>query len=105
MIFHGIWGMYVDQIAIAITVGYLCLMAKIFQQYFPLSIFAWITTVFFFLGEKKWVEGAISVAFLLGHDHNSILPVLRRDPILSICEKLAYYSFGSFGMEMEYKEY
>ena len=45
------------------------------------------------------------MAFLPGHDHSSTLPIFGQDPILSICEKLTYYSFGSFGIEMEYKEH
>ena len=49
--------------------------------------------------------GATSVTSLPGCDHSSILPALGQDPILPICEKLTYYSFGPFGMEMRYKEH
>ena len=48
---------------------------------------------------------ATSVAFLPGRDHSNTLPTSGRDPILPVCEKLTYYSFGPFGMEMRYKEH
>ena len=42
---------------------------------------------------------------LPGRDHSNTLPASERDSILPICEKLTYYSFGPFGMEMGYKEH
>ena len=45
------------------------------------------------------------MASLPGHDHSSTLFVLGRDFVVPIYEKLTYYSFGLFGVEMEYKEH
>ena len=60
---------------------------------------------FFFWVNENGKRGAISVASLPKRDHSSILPTLGRDPILSVSEKLTYYSFGPFWMEMRYKEH
>ena len=60
---------------------------------------------FFFLVNEKWVKGVISVASLLKRDHSNTLPAPGRNPILPVYEKLTYYFFRPFGMEMKYKEY
>ena len=60
---------------------------------------------FFFLVNEKWVKGVISVASLLKRDHSNTLPTPGRNPILPVYEKLTYYFFRPFGMEMKYKEY
>ena len=60
---------------------------------------------FLFLVNEKWVEGVIKVASLPGRDRSTTLLTFERDPILPVSEKLTYYSFGPFRMEMRYKEY
>ena len=89
--------MYVDQIAIAIY----CRLSLSNGKNMP-TVISFVNicmnyhNIFFFFG---------SVASLPGHDHSSTLLVLERDSIVPICEKLTYYSFGPFWMEMRYKEH
>ena len=64
-----------------------------------------LSLFFFFLVNEKWVEGATKVASLPLRDHNTTLLAFEQNLILPVSEKLTYYSFGPFKMEMRYKEY